>query len=160
MESTLENVNRARMWVTRVGAAASLLLEQQDELDELSTRKHFALASSQRLLENKLSIDMVNLTKAYELTLATLWQWTHRTDMSGVQSLLIDVQVRIANAYDRYEEWRKAVSTIELLDRVSGYTSDVTRETVTERAAYLEREFQTQVELLWETIPVEPAQQG
>jgi hypothetical protein len=150
-------LDELRGWVSRLNSLLTICLETHVALEDCSVRKHLALQDERPVLVTKWETERKKHQHALATAEAQLWAWTGQRTIEDANALVIDVRVRVQQAWELYEMWRKAVSLAELMETLTHVdpemypVEDLTK--ATHAAQQLQREFTLQLELAIHCLP-------
>jgi hypothetical protein len=137
-------LDMARQFYVRISALLGVLDEQEQQLEELSIRKHLALQTSNTKKFLTYDRQHKQLQQEAAMGVVALLRWTECETVQDARTKFGEVVIRMAVAQEAYESWRRVVALVEIARALpGGFSEDVPEEHAVGRIEVLEREFQT-----------------
>lgn len=157
LDETVTGVDELRSWVARINTLSKIIFETQNELDEVSMRRHFAVVEQNVKLQLKLDGEARRLSHKLDTMMNFMRELTQCSNMDELQELMTDVKVRVANAYELHENWRRYLAYVELAESLSEFPKDVSRDDCHLTARGMQTEFELQMALIRKLIAARKA---
>lgn len=156
-ETAMKELDGVRSWLVRVTTLSSMVLNAQNELDDLSVKKHYALAEENKKLWLKHETAYKQTMRHYDLLLNDLYRWTGCAAMADVTEQLTDVKVRFAQAYEAYQRWRTVLALVDTVNALGELStmSDADMADTTQKVAKMRREYEVTVMEVLRWVPLD-----
>lgn len=106
---------RISSWVKQITSMLETINTVNSNLDQLAGNLHIASAVENDKHQAAIQTEIARFSRDRDKMLAELCQRTNRNDLDGVNTLLLDINIRLEMADNLFREWRGRLAQLELL---------------------------------------------
>lgn len=142
-------------FLRRMSAAMSILDALEEQAEELSIRKHFALQAGNQKRYLKLDREMKQVQAELAIAGQSVIAWTDVTNLFEARQRILEVSVRVSVAQTAQESWLRYLALIDVVQATAeGFAGAAETELdVRAGAQRLEVECLTAIDLAIQSVP-------